>query len=448
MPVVLEQLRAREAERGTALVEREQAAQQELARLQEELGRLRDQIAHQRDELEDAEARSIGSFLESEAKCVAAALNAVEATRARVPVERQRVVRLLGEAAVTDYERMRTILAGRSEDELTRQAFEALERMTRMKLPSYAALLDQQTQLAQITLRHVLFIGDGAQPVLVAPISGEALEAEQAMRAACAFWAATLHVASEWPEEQREAPTYGAVAGCLAAQLPGYIEPETLAVALEEAWQSRPSLRGLSVAVDVVDVALLDLTTKDALEADVEVTRPPNAERWLPIVAGRLRCLPRELLALVQQLGLAAPDDQIDAETESLLKVVIDPPAPVVAPAPTARGSRSPAAAIATARKPSVAARMLEKLLSDRRVGGRHTRIEHAYGHGFADGEKQLAQQALEWLTRDGILMSKLNEGSQHTSINPRRLADVGAIIRGEWPRASESPEIFRAAEA
>ena len=65
---------------------------------------------------------------------------------------------------------------------------------------------------------------------------------------------------------------------------------------------------------------------------------------------------------------------------------------------------------------------MLRKLLVDRRVGGRHTRIEHAYGHHFSDEEKDIARRVAEWLEKDGIFIPKNNEGSHHISINPRRL--------------------------
>jgi hypothetical protein len=86
----------------------------------------------------------------------------------------------------------------------------------------------------------------------------------------------------------------------------------------------------------------------------------------------------------------------------------------------------------------AVASRLLSKLLRDRRIGARHTRVEHAYGHHFADEEKALARRVTEFLERDGILIFKLNEGAHHVSVNPRRLRDVGQIINGTWGRTGE----------
>lgn len=88
----------------------------------------------------------------------------------------------------------------------------------------------------------------------------------------------------------------------------------------------------------------------------------------------------------------------------------------------------------------NLAARLLRKLLADRRVGGRHTRIEHAYGHHFSDEEKADARAVAEWLVKEEILVPKMNMGSLHVSINPRRLRDVGAIIEGWWERTGEMP--------
>ncbi len=98
----------------------------------------------------------------------------------------------------------------------------------------------------------------------------------------------------------------------------------------------------------------------------------------------------------------------------------------------------APAAPAAPASGRDVAARMLGKLLRDRRIGARHTRIEHAYAHHFADEEKALARRVAEFLEHDGILLPKLNEGAHHISVNPRRLREVGEIVCGTWPRGDE----------
>ena len=120
----------------------------------------------------------------------------------------------------------------------------------------------------------------------------------------------------------------------------------------------------------------------------------------------------RLLLGGVEQLAL--PTEQPE------------PAAPAPAPTPPLEGARG------------IAARLLSKLLRDRRVGGRHTGIEHAYGHHFADEEKNLARRIVEFLEHDGILLTKYNEGAHHISVNPRRLREVGEIVSGTWGRAGE----------
>jgi plasmid stabilization system protein ParE len=65
---------------------------------------------------------------------------------------------------------------------------------------------------------------------------------------------------------------------------------------------------------------------------------------------------------------------------------------------------------------------MVAKLLRLHVVGGKHTRIENAYGHHFADGEKARAREVAEALIRLRILIEKPNLGTRHVSINPRML--------------------------
>ena len=67
-----------------------------------------------------------------------------------------------------------------------------------------------------------------------------------------------------------------------------------------------------------------------------------------------------------------------------------------------------------------------------------HTGIEHAYGHHFADEEKKLARRIVDLFEHDGILLTKMNEGAHHVSVNPRRLREVGEIVSGTWARAGE----------
>ncbi|MBI5498742.1 MAG: hypothetical protein HY907_00755 [Deltaproteobacteria bacterium] len=112
----------------------------------------------------------------------------------------------------------------------------------------------------------------------------------------------------------------------------------------------------------------------------------------------RLGRLVRDLLAVLQHRGLPPVDDVVDSGAEAWQRLLLvgvgqtslpGGQAEPAAPAPTSTAAPQTGT-------PAIAARLPTELLRDRRVGGRHTGIEHAYGHHFADEEKKLARCIVE----------------------------------------------------
>jgi len=329
-------------------------------------------------------------------------------------------------------------------------------------------LLDERAQRGATSVRFLVFdkepegvngraAATSVGPVLVVPVRRAQLLTEVGLRIACAFWYVATRAAAELAMADEPPPVvFGTVGSCLAAALPACHNVGLLEVIVGEAWAHRASLEALGLAGETeVITCRIELSSTDGFIGDgIDLQARQGAassERWLPVVATRLGLSPRDLVVHLHDLGVAAPDDVVDEGTEATLRELLGleseaeqlERAGVDAPAGTlvdaTPGAHTPVAA--PARADHIAARMLRKLLADRRVGGRHTRIEHAYGHHFSDEEKDIARRVADWLEKDGIFIPKNNEGSHHISINPRRLRDVGAIIEGRWERMGEIPE-------
>jgi hypothetical protein len=66
--------------------------------------------------------------------------------------------------------------------------------------------------------------------------------------------------------------------------------------------------------------------------------------------------------------------------------------------------------------------------------GGYHTEFAHL-ARGFAGNDRALAEAVGEALLEAGLLGEKPNVGQRHVFLNPRRAADIHALIeRGELP--------------
>jgi len=60
--------------------------------------------------------------------------------------------------------------------------------------------------------------------------------------------------------------------------------------------------------------------------------------------------------------------------------------------------------------------------------GGYHTDFSHL-ARGFHGNDKQLAEEVGERLLAAGILLEKPSVGQRHVFLNPRRAADVYALV-------------------
>jgi len=81
-----------------------------------------------------------------------------------------------------------------------------------------------------------------------------------------------------------------------------------------------------------------------------------------------------------------------------------------------------------------VARRILQRLDGMGKWGGYHTDFRHL-ARGFAGNERALAGEVGEALLEAGLLSEKPSVGQRHVFLNPRRVADVRALIeRGDVP--------------
>jgi hypothetical protein len=81
-----------------------------------------------------------------------------------------------------------------------------------------------------------------------------------------------------------------------------------------------------------------------------------------------------------------------------------------------------------------VARRILQRLAGMGKWGGYHTDFSHL-ARGFHGNDKQLAEQVGERLIEAGLLQEKPSVGQRHVYLNPRRAADVYALIdEGKLP--------------
>jgi hypothetical protein len=81
-----------------------------------------------------------------------------------------------------------------------------------------------------------------------------------------------------------------------------------------------------------------------------------------------------------------------------------------------------------------VARRVLQRLAGMGKWGGYHTEFSHL-ARGFAGNDRALADDVGEKLLKSGLLLEKPSVGQRHVFLNPRRAADIRALIeRGETP--------------
>lgn len=82
-----------------------------------------------------------------------------------------------------------------------------------------------------------------------------------------------------------------------------------------------------------------------------------------------------------------------------------------------------------------VARRILQRLAGMGKWGGYHTEFAHL-SRGFAGNDRELAERVGESLLTGGLLQEKPSVGQRHVYLNPKRAADIYALVeRGEVPR-------------
>jgi hypothetical protein len=80
--------------------------------------------------------------------------------------------------------------------------------------------------------------------------------------------------------------------------------------------------------------------------------------------------------------------------------------------------------------------RILQRLDGMGKWGGYHTAFDHL-ARGFAGNERARAYELGEELVAAGLLVEKTSVGQRHVSLNPRRVADIRALIdEGRLPPA------------
>jgi hypothetical protein len=87
-----------------------------------------------------------------------------------------------------------------------------------------------------------------------------------------------------------------------------------------------------------------------------------------------------------------------------------------------------------------IARRILQRLNGMGKWGGYHTEFVHL-ARGFAGNDRKLAEAVGEALIEAGLLQEKPSVGQRHVFLNPRRAADVHALIeRGVEPSGLRLP--------
>lgn len=193
----------------------------------------------------------------------------------------------------------------------------------------------------------------------------------------------------------------GTFEGSLAIVLPAAArdaDPGLAALACEE--QAAPVDRLRAVAVAVPGAVL------DGL-ADVRV--PPAPDLRVAEAAARFGARP-------------ADEASMAAHEEALAALFAGPGGAVARPHDDPDPRRR------------VARRILQRLAGMGKWGGYHTDVAHL-GRGFEGNDRALASEVGEALVAAGLLSEKTSVGQRHVFLNPRRAADIHALIdRAEVP--------------
>lgn len=343
---------------------------------------------------------------------------------------RRSAVAARGEATVARYDEVRR-RARTEKDPLSADAFAHMEVTLRKEIERYAETIDHTEKAAWLSV-PVLISTRGGDLMVVVPLDAEIEGEGLGWRVITTICHAMENAARDLLGAGAVPPVFGAVGGYMAARLAGNVERELFELLLGDAWLERPTLAAHKIIIVPETAPALDFTPFGESDEEARLGAPANGGT-LPEVGRRLGLALHELVASLVAHGMPFKDDYVEAGVESSLRDLLG--------LGTVRPAAEPAAALAATAlvQPDrssplvIASRVLAKLLRDGRVGGRHTRVEHAFAHGFSDQEKQIARHVVDRLLVMGLLRKKLNEGSFHVYIDPRRLREVWAIINLEW---------------
>ncbi|MFT3840751.1 MAG: hypothetical protein QM723_27420 [Myxococcaceae bacterium] len=342
---------------------------------------------------------------------------------------RAETVQRLGESAVGDYDEMRRRILS-AQDPVERRAYEIAERAIRIQLSDYAVRLDKLTETFATPLSIVVLSTlERPKLILVAPIPADARDGDDLCWRIRAF----LVEAAERAKDANAIVTLGDVHGNLSVVIePWALEAHFVEVALSEAWETRRTLIGAGLSLHQEIVPGIEPPFVPIEEDEQPGSDDSELGGSLLIVARRLGMALPDLVASLLGNRLPFPDDLLEAGVEQSVRTLlgigvsarreIPSPSPPVAPSP------------AVPQPLAIASRLLGKLVRDHRIGSRHTSEDHAWGHHFADDEKDLAREVTRRLVREGILLEKNRNGAPHVSINPRRVKDAHRIVGLSYP--------------
>jgi hypothetical protein len=227
---------------------------------------------------------------------------------------------------------------------------------------------------------------------------------ERAFVVAAAAVAALAEVAGLAAPAGRDdlALTAGDLEGHLVLGLPGATDPELAALAFDERVEDVDRLRARGLAVPA------------ALLAEAELRPPIGATHPLRVA---------EALARLGHDPIDPPDG-VDDQLPAILGTSGEAARPHDDPDPARR----------------IARRILQRLSGMGKWGGYHTEFAHL-PRGFAGNDRALAMDVGEALLGAGLLEEKPSVGQRHVYLNPRRAAEIYALIeRGDVPAGLRLP--------
>ena len=195
----------------------------------------------------------------------------------------------------------------------------------------------------------------------------------------------------------------------------------------------------LAFPVSAEDVlTAVELAVESFEEAVTDVDRLRARAYAVPTIAlgdvGELRfpigeLHPLRIAEAVARFGGRPADPRSIEEHEEAVLTVLDPTSEIARPHEEADPSLR------------VARRMLQRLMGMGKWGGYHTEIAHL-ARGFAGHDRALALAIGERLVNAGLLVEKQSVHQRHVRLNPRRVAEIHALVdRGELPPGLQLPE-------